>query len=92
MMEIPDQYLKFIDNHDKKKSFIYQYVRGTGDMTIYRAGKVIGKKTSFDAIGMNSSMPLSTLNNMLHRGMKYTSYATLEDLEAELFMDAFLEF
>jgi hypothetical protein len=92
MMEIPDQYLKFIDKNDKKKYYIYEYVRGTGDMTIYRAGKVVGKKATFDEFGMNSSMPLSTLKNMLHRGMKFDSYPTADELEADLFMESFLEF
>ena len=91
-METPDKYLKFIDKFDSKKYYIYEWVRGTGNMTIYRGGRVVGKTTKFDAVGMNANMPLSTLKNMLHAGLKYESYANLEDLEGDLFMEAFLDF
>jgi len=89
-METPDQYIKFIDPSDKRKYYIFEYVRGIGEMAIYRKGKVIGKKTVFDG-DCQADAPVNALKLMMYRGHKFESFATLEDLEGELFMEAFLE-
>ena len=91
-MKNPDLYLKFIDPNDKKRYFIYEYVRGMNEMSIYRKGRVIGKKTTFDTMDAQGSMPISVLKNMVHRGCKCVSFATYDDLEADLFMEAFLDY
>ena len=91
MMETPDKYLRFVNRNDDKKYYIYEYVRGNGDMSIYRRGKVVGKRTVFEN-EFTSSMPLSTLKFMLHKGLKFQSFETLDELEAELFMEAFEDF
>lgn len=89
-METPDKYIKFISPHDKKKYFIFEYVRGTGEMAIYCKGKVIGKKTVFDG-DCQADAPINALKLMMYRGHKFETYETLEDLEGELFLEAFLE-
>jgi len=89
-MNTPDQYIKFINPRDSKKYYIYEYVRGTGEMAIYSKGKVIGKKTVFDG-DCQADAPINALKLMMYRGHKYETYATLDDLEGELFLEAFLE-
>ena len=89
-MNTPDKYIKFIDPSDKKKYYIYEYVNGFGEMAIYKKGKVIGKKTVFDG-DCQANAPINALKLMIYRGHKFEMYATLEDLEGELFLEAFLE-
>ena len=90
-MNNPDAYLKFTDPMDSKKYFIYEHVRGHGDMATYRKGKVVGKKTIFD-VESQMEAPISSLKYMVHRGHKLEGYATYEELECELFMEAFEDF
>ena len=87
---MPDKYIKFIDPNDDKKYYIYEYVRGMGEMSMYRKGSVKGKKTIFDEES-TAQAPINALKLMVHRGMKYEAYATLEDLEGDLFLESFLE-
>ena len=89
-METPDKYIKFINPQDSKKYYIYEYVKGFGDMSIYKKGKVTGKKTVFDG-DSQADAPVNALKLMLYRGHKFESYATLEDLEGDLFLEAFLD-
>ena len=84
-------YLKFIDPNDDKKYYLYEYVIGHGDMATYRKGKVIGKKSVFDTESQ-AQVPVSALKHMLHRGHKFSEYATQDELEGELFLDAFVDF
>ena len=91
-MQKPDGYLKFIDPASDKKYVIYEYVRGTGDMSIYCRGRVIGKKTAFDTMNPMASTPITVLKNMIHNKWKCDSFATYDDLEADLFMESFLEY
>jgi len=89
-MNTPDHYIKFIDPRNDKKYYIYEYVRGMGEMAIYRKGKVIGKRTVFDG-DCQADAPINALKLMMYRGHKFEMYETLEDLEGELFLEAFLE-
>jgi hypothetical protein len=90
-MNNPDKYIKFIDPHDDKKYYIFEYVRGTGDMSIYRKGRVIGKKTVFDGDSQIDA-PVNALKLSLYRGHKFEMFKTLEDLEGDLFMEALLDY
>ena len=87
----PSAYIKFIDPQDKKKYYIYAYVRGMGDMAIYHRGKVIGKKTVFDGMQMEADVPINALKFGMYSGHKLELYDSLEDLEGDLFLEAFLE-
>ena len=83
-------YYRFSERHTKKQ-YIYQFVRGQGDMATYTQGKIIGKKTNFEADGMAIQAPIGALKNMVHRGLKCEEFEKLEDLEAVLFLENFLE-
>jgi hypothetical protein len=85
------KYIKFIDPRDSKKYFIFEYVRGTGEMATYRKGRIIGKKTAFD-VDSHIESPVGALKHMVHRGHKLETYTSLDELEAELFMEAFEDF
>ena len=89
-MKNEPQYIKFVDPKDERKYYIYEYVRGTGDMATYRKGSVIGKKTLFDKTATAES-PVNALKLMMYRGHKSELYETLDELEADLFMEAFME-
>jgi hypothetical protein len=94
-MNQPKAYLKFIDpsqRDEKNKYSLYEYVKGTGDMSIYRKGNVVNKKTVFDGMTVQAEMPLSSLKHMIHRGQKCDEYDSLDELEGELFMEAFEDF
>ena len=84
-------YLKFISPNDERKYFIYEFVKGTGDMAMYCKGRVIGNKTTFDSMEAQATVALSVLKNCIHRGHKLEEYATFDDLEGDLFLEAFLE-
>lgn len=84
-------YIKFIDPKDKKKFYLYEYVRGHGEMATYRKGRVIGKKSVFD-YDAQAQAPVNALKHMVHRGYKFSEYASQEELEGELFLDAFEDF
>ena len=84
-------YLKFIDPNDSKKYYLYEYIRGTGEMATYRKGKVIGKKALFD-VESKAEVPVGALKHMVHRGHKLSTYETQEELECELFLEAFDEY
>ena len=91
-MNNPDQYIKFIDLNDEKKYYIYEYVRGMGDIAIYRKGRVVGKnKTVFDG-DSQIDVPINALKLGLYRGHKFEMFKTLEDLEGDLFMEALLDY
>lgn len=86
------RYLKFTDQNDERKYYIYEWVMGQNEMASYRKGKVVGKKTVFDVDSqVNLPVPLNALKLGVHRGMKVEEYATLDDLEGDLFLEAFLE-
>ncbi|MCP3685934.1 MAG: hypothetical protein GY861_25080 [bacterium] len=84
------KYIKFVDSNGKY--FIFEFVRGTGEMATYRQGRVVGNKTNFEKMGATPDMPLSFLKLNMYRGFKTDEYATLEDLEGELFLEALEDF
>jgi hypothetical protein len=91
-MKNEPKYIKFVDQKDDRKYYIYELVRGTGDMATYSKGSVIGKKTVFDVDShVNVPVPINALKLGVHRGMKFVSYETLDEIEADLFMEAFME-
>ena len=86
------RYYKFVDKFDDKKYFIYEWVRGVDDFATFRKGRVVGKKTCFEKMDASPDMPLSFLRLNLHNGQKMDGYETIDELEAELFLEAFLEY
>ncbi len=91
-MDKPKAYLKFIDPQDDSKYYIYEYIRGMGEMAMYCTGKIVGKKTQFDSMSPQAMVPIGPLKLGIHRGCKCDTYDTIEELECELFLEAFEDY